>query len=471
MALNPFFLQGSQSEQRLIQSLINEQLQIYGVEVLYLPRKIVNKDNIFTEIESSKFDDSFAIEAYVNTYEGYTGAGDVMSKFGMSLKDELTVTISKERFEDFISPFLEGLPDNEVEVSTRPREGDLIYFPLGKRIFEIKFVEHEKPFYQLGKTYVYELQCELFELEDEMGGWDQLSTSTEEIDNVLVDQGYMTSLKMISIGSTATLGISTVSGYIRSIILNNDGYDYTKVPTVAITTAPVGGTNAAAVAITTSVNGIYSVKEILLTSPGAGYTETPIVTIVSASDAEKSYGVGAAATAYFISDSTGVGNISIASSGGGYPTNPDVTFQSPTSGINTATGRALINSAGFVTSVLISDAGLGYDNTTAFATVSPPPVISGVGTYQFNEIVTGSSSGAKGRVKTWDSVNNVLKLGSTSGTFVSGDIAIGSTSSAQYSVDYIESAEFADKYDKSDEIETEADDILDFSESNPFGTY
>ena len=162
MALNPFFLQGSQSEQRLIQSLINEQLQIYGVEVMYLPRKIVNKDNIFTEIESSKFDDSFAIEAYVNTYEGYTGAGDVMTKFGMSLKDELTITISKERFEDFITPFLGSLPESEIEVSTRPREGDLIYFPLGKRLFEIKFVEHEKPFYQLGKTYVYSLQCELF---------------------------------------------------------------------------------------------------------------------------------------------------------------------------------------------------------------------------------------------------------------------------------------------------------------------
>ena len=94
-----------------------------------------------------------------------------------------------------------------------------------------------------------------------------------------------------------------------------------------------------------------------------------------------------------------------------------------------------------------------------------------MGTYQSNEIVTGSSSGAKGRVKSWDSLNNILKLGATSGTFVSGDVAVGSASSAQYSVDYIQSAEFTDKYDKSDEIETEADDILDFSESNPFGTY
>ena len=312
MALNPFFLQGSDGEQRLVQDLINEQLQIFGVEVMYLPRKIVSKDNIFTEIESSKFDNTFAIEAYVNTYEGYTGAGDIMTKFGMSLKDELTVTISKERFEDFISPFLEGLPDSEVEVTSRPREGDLIYFPLGQRLFEIKFVEHEKPFYQLGKTYVYELQCELFELEDEVGGWDQLSTATEAIDDVLVEQGYITSLKLISIGSTATVSISTATGYIRNIVLNNDGYDYIKEPTVAISTAPVGGTNASAVAITTSVNGIYSIKEILLTNAGAGYTVVPTVSIISASSGGTSYGVCAAATATLVKDSAGIRNVSIA---------------------------------------------------------------------------------------------------------------------------------------------------------------
>ena len=146
MALNSYFLQGSQSEQRLVQDLINEQLKIFGVEVTYLPRKIVKKDTIFRELESSTFNDNFAIEAYVNTYEGYTGAGDIMTKFGMSLKDELVVTISKERFEDFIAPFLAAEPSSEIEVSSRPREGDLIYFPLGKRIFEVKFVEHEKPF-------------------------------------------------------------------------------------------------------------------------------------------------------------------------------------------------------------------------------------------------------------------------------------------------------------------------------------
>ena len=476
MALNPFFLQGSQSEQRLVQDLINEQLKIYGVEVKYLPRRIVNKDSIFTEIQSSRFGDNFSIEAYVNTFDGYGGAGDIMTKFGMSLKDELIVTISKERFEDFISPFLESLPDDEIEVTSRPSEGDLIYFPLGNRIFEIKFVEHEKPFYQLGKNYTYELRCELFELEDEIGGWNQLSTTTEEIDDALIDQGYITSLKLISIGSTATLGVTTASGYIRKIFLNEDGYDYDKVPTVAIGTAPAGGTDATAVAITTSINGVNSVKEILLTNAGAGYTVAPTVTIVSATEVIKgvgltTYGVGAAATALVVTDSSGIRNVSITNPGDGYPTAPTLFFGTPTSGINTATGRVVVSTGNTVTQVLISDAGLGYDSTTGVATVSQPPVITGIGTFKFNEVVTGSVSNATGRVKSWNVTTNTLKLGTTNGTFVSGDIITGATSSASYTIDFVESAEFADKYDKGDEIETEADAIIDFSEGNPFGTF
>ena len=151
-----------------------------------------------------------------------------------------------------------------------------------------------------------------------MGGWDQLSTTTEEIDSVLVNQGYMTSLKLISIGSTATLGITTTSGYIRNIILNNDGYEYTATPTVSISTAPPGGIDATAVAITTSNDDFSSVEEILLTNPGAGYTETPTVTIVSATSTETNgviitHGVGAAATATLVTTDSGIGTISILS--------------------------------------------------------------------------------------------------------------------------------------------------------------
>ena len=479
MALNPFFLQGSQSEQRLIQSLINEQLQIYGVEVIYLPRTILSKDEILTEVQSSSFNDNYAIEAYVNTYDGYSGAGDIMTKFGVSLKDELTVTISKERFEDFISTFLADMPASEREVATRPCEGDLIFFPLGQRLFEIKFVEHEQPFYQLGKNYVYQLKCELFELEDEISNitGDGIESLTQEIDDEMSDFGYITSLQLVSAGSTATLGISTVTGYVRKIVLTNDGFGYTQTPTVAITTAPAGGTDASAVAITTSVNNVFSIKEILLVNPGAGYTVNPTITIVSATSTtagigSTSFGVGAAATSVLVTDSAGISTISISDKGSGYLKIPTVTFETPTSGIGTATGVIQIDTTNNELSrVLLRDAGIGYTAGTASATVSAPALITGIGTYQFGEIVTGSTSGAKGRVKKWDSDDKILNLGSTDKDFIAGDIAIGSTSGAQFAVDRIISDEFNDKYDKGTEIESVADDIIDFSESNPFGTF
>ena len=161
----------------------------------------------------------------------------------------------------------------------------------------------------------------------------------------------------------------------------------------------------------------------------------------------------------------------ISNAGDGYPTAPEIFFGTPSSGIGTATGRVVVSTANTITQVLMSNTGIGYDSTTGIATVSPPPVITGIGTYKFNELVTGSISGAKGRVKTWNVTTNTLKLGTTDGTFISGDVAIGATSGAQYTVDYIESAEFVDKYDKGDEIESEADDIIDFSEGNPFGTF
>jgi len=477
MALNPFFLQGSPSEQRLVQSLINEQLQIYGVEVIYLPRKILSKDEILTEVQSSTFNDNYAIEAYINTYEGYTGAGDIMTKFGMSLKDELTVTISKERFEDFISTFLADLPASEREIATRPCEGDLIFFPLGQRVFEIKFVEHEQPFYQLGKNYVYQLKCELFELEDELSNisGDAVETMTQDIDDTSSEIGYLTSLSMVSIGKTASLGVSTVAGYIRKIVLTNDGFGYTKVPTVDITAAPAGGVSATAVAITTSIGDVFSIKEILMVNPGSGYTVAPTINIVSvvstiAGIGSTSFGVGAAATSVLVTNSAGIGSISISDDGDGYTSIPTVTFAAPPSG-TTATGVVQIDDANNnISRVLISDAGIGYTSNPS-VTVSNPSIITGIGTYQFGELVTGSISGAKGRVKKWDLDAKILNLGSTNKDFIPGEIGVGADSGARYAVDRIISDGFNDKYDKGTEIETAADDIIDFSEGNPFGTF
>ena len=464
MALNPFFLQGSAGEQRLVQELINEQLKIYGVEVLYIPRKIVRQNTIIREIISSKFDDNYAIEAYVNTYDGYGGSGDILTKFGMSLRDELLITISKERFEDFIASFLINQPENEVNVVTRPREGDLIYFPLGQRIFEVKFVEHEKPFYQLGKTYVYELKCELFEYEDEMGGWNNLNTTTEQVDSVLVEQGYIIELQMIPSGTLATANSTVGTGYIKQIFLNNDGSGYTSTPTVSISTAPSGGTNASAVAITTTKNGITSIDEILMTCTGAGYTVAPTITISGGG------GTGAAATCGIVTNRKGLVSINVTNGGVGYSTVPHISISYPSLSPNLpASAKAVVSAGGSVTSIRITDAGAGFFSAPTITVGSAATV--GVGTYWFNEVVTGSISGATARVKTWDKDTSILKVGITNGTFVPGDIILGSTSTARYTLSYPVTAKFADKYEQNDEIEEAADLLIDFSELNPFGTY
>ena len=274
MALNPFFLHGSESEQRLIQSLINEQLSMYGLEVAYLPQRMVRRETVMEEVSSSKFTDQYMIEAYLSNFDGYSGSGDILSKFGMQLKDEVTLIISKERFEDFISPFLEEIPDAENTTSLRPREGDLIYFPLGGRIFEIKFVEHEQPFYQLGKTYVYELKCELFEYSDRA----VIATSNDAIDSSLEDYGYIRSLTLFASGTQAVASASLRqnSGYVKTIKLIEDGYNYSKVPTVTIDSPP-SGVGAAATA-TVSIGG--SITNTTITNKGyyPNHINVPIVT-------------------------------------------------------------------------------------------------------------------------------------------------------------------------------------------------
>ena len=132
--LNPFFLQGSKTEQSLVQDLINEQLRMYGVEVYYVPRQYITKKTVIREVIESKFGNAYPIEAYVNTYDGYEGQGTILSKFGVQPLTDLTLTISRERYETYITPLIKNIPN--IELSTRPKEGDLIYFPLGDRLFE-----------------------------------------------------------------------------------------------------------------------------------------------------------------------------------------------------------------------------------------------------------------------------------------------------------------------------------------------
>ena len=546
MALNPFFLQGSQSEQRLVQDLINEQLKIYGVEVTYIPRKFVRKQTIIKEVQSSAFDDNFLLEAYLNTYEGYSGQGDIMTKFGVSLRDEVTLTISKERFEDFISPFLAA--DDDYELSSRPREGDVIFFPLGSRLFEVKFVEHEEPFYQLGKNYVYQLKCELFEYEDEV-----FDTDIEEIDSQLEDIGYISTLQLIGVGQTATAAaqINSVNkSYIREIVLNNDGSGYTSTPNVAISTAPTGlaNVNATAVAITTTRAGLFSIERIVLTNAGAGYTQAPLVTISGGG------GVGAAATAALEQSNFGIVDFVITNNGVGYAATPTVSIV----GASTSPAAAEVNllADNTISDIFIKNAGIGYTQSPTVV-ISSPSTIQGVGNFTRGEIVKGVSSGIEARVKEWDTDTRILKIsnvgiGTTQRAFIPGEtiqatestffsvglstaavvgitttiitgintsginlnqvlgqlsfgqvpvigsgstvvsigagtitisspslnttgittvVSFGSTVFSNYALDFFSEENQDTTFESNDVIESEADDLLDFTEGNPFGTF
>ena len=161
MPTNVYFDTGTTSEQRLYEDLIIEQLKMYGQDVYYLPRKLANKDTIFGEDPASSFDDSYIIEMYVNNTDGFMGEQEIIKKFGLELRDDIKFTVSKLRWETLISN------NSDLQNTTRPNEGDLVYFPTTKAFFEIQFVEHEAPFYQQSALPVYQLYCTKWEYASE----------------------------------------------------------------------------------------------------------------------------------------------------------------------------------------------------------------------------------------------------------------------------------------------------------------
>ena len=385
-----------------------------------------------------------------------------MTKFGVRSNDEATFIISRERFEQAISPFLKE--DGEYTLSNRPKEGDLIFFPLGKRLFEIKFVEHEKPFYQLKKNYVYELQCELFEYEDEV-----IDTDVSAIDSTVQTDGYIARLVLAGIGSTATANTGIVYNAVHKIFVQDDGYGYAAAPTISISTSP--GTNATAVAIMTERSGIAtgkSIDRILMINPGNQYTGIPTVTVPGS-------GIATAG----ITTLGSVGIVTITSGGSGYTTTPSVTFVGGVSGAAvTATAEAVMV-GGTVRYIRLSNAGTGYTSVPTINIGAATTI--GDGDYIFNEPVRFASSTDTAMVKVWDASSKTLDISMlTSMALQVGEKVTGETSGAEYiieSISYNQPSDFpnseyvADQYSDNQTFETEADDLLDFTERNPFGTF
>jgi hypothetical protein len=266
MPTNVYFTHGTKNEQYLIEDLIIESLKIYGNEFMYIPRTLVSKDEILGEDRLSKFTSSFPIEMYFENVDSLDGQGAFIQKFGLMMEQSATLVVARRRWDQLVGRY------GQTIIPTRPCEGDLIYFPLTKGLFEIKFVKHQDPFYQLGKLYVFKLQVELFQY------------ASENIDTGIAEIDAFETLKTFTTNTTRS-----PNGEVTSIAVTNQGSGYTSVPTVTFTSAT--GRDAAATAVRGTGATANKIIRIDITNPGTGYQVAPIINITGGS------GTGALATA------------------------------------------------------------------------------------------------------------------------------------------------------------------------------
>jgi len=357
---------GSAQEQTFIENLIVESIEIYGQNIYYLPRTYVNRDTILNEVENSRFTQALTVRAYVNNVDGWEGQGELLSKFGVRIEDKTTFIFSRKKFKQKVDD------NSTLNVEGRPNEGDLIWFPATKHLFEIKFVEAERPFYQLGKGYVWECRCEIFEYSDE-----ELDTGVAEID--AIETAFANAIKLIM--DPGGVGNFTVG-------------------------EEVVGNLHTATATTTLSSGAVTTPSI--TDGGEFYN--PLIL-------------------------------------------PSVTFSAPPPGGTTATGTAVVSASGIVTGITLTHPGSGYAAAPTI-TIAPSPRDN------------------RAEVKSWNSSTRELQIINRTGTFNTAETIKGLTSGAlwsPFSYNTLNNTNTDDTIDQNYTFEEADDDIIDFTEGNPFG--
>ena len=208
MASNIYF-QNATADQNLLNDINREVIQQAGIDILYLPRILVKEDLVLGEDVISKFETNYQIEMYVKSNDNFGGANDEISKFGLTITDELILTVHAERFK-----FVTG-----TEI---PKEGDLIWFPLSKGLFEIKFVEDEQPFYQIGKNYVFDITCETFQYSNET-----FTTGKTYIDQLAADNLLTNDQTLENVPAAKNVAIETEADSILDFTEENPFGDNT----------------------------------------------------------------------------------------------------------------------------------------------------------------------------------------------------------------------------------------------------
>lgn len=252
MPTNVYFTQGTRNEQYLVEDLIIESLKIYGQEFFYIPRTLVAKDEILGEDRLSQFKSSFPIEMYFENVDSFAGQGAFIQKFGLMMEQSATLVVARRRWDQLVGRY------GQTQLPNRPNEGDLLYFPLTKGLFEIKFVQHQDPFYQLGKLYVYKLQVELFQY------------SSERIDTGIAEVDKFETLKTFTTNTTRS-----PYGTVIKINMTNNGNGYLTPPTVSFISS--SGRDATATAVLGTGTSTGKVVAVNVTNGGTGYQTAPIV--------------------------------------------------------------------------------------------------------------------------------------------------------------------------------------------------
>tara|TARA_R110002050_G_scaffold120397_1_gene238406 strand:+ start:1718 stop:2755 length:1038 start_codon:yes stop_codon:yes gene_type:complete len=229
---SPFFstVTGYSGEQSMVDDLVREQIKIYGMDVLYMPRRNVNLDKLLHESSKSAFEFGMPIPMYLKTFSGYQNGMELLSKFGVRSSDEITMVMSRSEFITYYSPFIKsyhnaikGAPSTdelnrlEGETAARPKEGDLIYFPFDDGIFEIKYVMFDQPFFQLGQGYVFEIQCEKFEYSGET-----FDTGINTVDDAMVKPDYFRLEFDLTEGTDSFQEYETIKIYDVSLPVSGD---------------------------------------------------------------------------------------------------------------------------------------------------------------------------------------------------------------------------------------------------------
>ena len=265
MARNLYFSEKVRSEMDLYADLVIESLKIYGQDVYYLPRDLVNEDVLLGDDVTSRFPTSHKIEMYIENVEGFDGEGDLFTRFGVEIRDEATFVVSRTRFSAQVRR-----PDNDI-ATDRPTEGDLIYLPLTNKMFEIQHVEHEQPFYQIENLPVYKMRCTLFEYSGE-----DFDTGIEDIQDIEKTGSYQYVLSVIPTGSGAATATLDSDG-VNSLILTDSGNYYTSTPTIRF----IGGGDSSfslgdSATATATISG-GRITGITLTDSGSNYATVPSI--------------------------------------------------------------------------------------------------------------------------------------------------------------------------------------------------